>query len=85
MFYYTEQSTKPEEDPEGIRIGGRIWERFNWDKHQWLVVNHAKTFRRRCSLKKIEMCAFLFTNDEIDRDMSISHISIFYQIVKAVR
>lgn len=85
MYYYTEESQTPEQEPESIRIGGRIWTKFEWDSFQWLSVNHAKTFRRKCSLKKIEMCAFYFENNEVSRDMSISHIAIQYQIVKNIK
>lgn len=85
MYYYTEESSEPEQEPESIRIGGRVWSKFAWDTFQWLQVNHAKTFRRKCSLKKIEMCAFYFENNEVGRDMSISHIAIQYQIVKSIK
>lgn len=85
MYYYTEQSSGGNDDIEEIRIGGKIWKGFRWDTFQWTTFNHAKAFRRRVSLKKIEMCSFLFKNDEPNRDMSISHLSIFYQVVKPVR
>ncbi len=85
MYYYTEESQDAEQEPESIRIGGRLWSQFAWDSFQWLSVNHAKTFRRKCSLKKIEMCAFYFDNNEVGRDMSISHIAIQYQIVKTIK
>lgn len=85
MFLHTEQSSGEQGDIESIRIGGKIWQGFRWDTFQWTTFNHAKSFRRRVSLKKIEMCSFLFTNNELYRDMSISHLSIFYQVVKPVR
>ena len=85
MWYYTDESLDPEQEPESIRIGGRIWSKFGWDNFQWLSVNHAKTFRRKCSLKKIEMCAFYFENNDVGRDMSISHIALQYQIVKNIK
>ena len=87
MWYYTEETTVGNgiEEPEQIRIGGKIWEHFTWDNFQWFVVNWANTFRRRCSLKKIQMCAFFFKNNETNRDMSISHISLQYRIVKLIK
>ena len=96
MYYYTDENLTPEQDPESIRIGGKIWSHFSWDNFEWLVVNWANTFRRKCSLKKIQMVAFYFENvDKYDgetliesvagRDMSITHIGMDYQIVKTVK
>ena len=85
MWYYTEENVNPEEEPEAIRIGGKLWSHFQWYNFQWLVVNWANTFRRKCNLKKIQMASFYFDNDEVNRDMSITHIGLQYQIVKYVR
>ena len=91
MYYYTNESTEKEKEPESIRIGGKIWSHFSWDNFEWLIIGWANTFRRKCSLKKIQMCAFYFENiDKPDasvagRDMSITHIGVDYQIVKAVK
>lgn len=85
LYYYTDESLLREQDPESIRIGGRLWQKFEWDIFQWISVNWAYTFRRKCSLKKIQMCAFYFDNDELNRDMSISNIGLQYQIVKNVK
>lgn len=85
MYYYTEEALTPEEEPESIRIGGRLWSKFMWSTFQWLTVNYAYTFRRKCNLKKIQMTSFYFVNNEVDRDMSITHIGIQYQIVKYIR
>lgn len=85
MYYYTEENITPEEEPEAIRIGGKLWAHFQWYNFQWLVVNWANTFRRKCNLKKIQMASFYFENDELNRDMSITHIGLQYQIVKYIR
>lgn len=85
MWYYTEENITPEEEPEAIRIGGKLWAHFQWANFQWLVVNWANTFRRKCNLKKIQMASFYFDNNEASRDMSITHIGLQYQIVKYVR
>ena len=85
MWYYTEEKITPEEEPEAIRIGGKLWEHFQWSNFQWLVVNWANTFRRKCNLKKIQMASFYFDNNEANRDMSIAHIGLQYQVVKYVR
>lgn len=85
MYYYTEESITPEEEPEAIRIGGKLWAHFQWYNFQWLVVNWANTFRRKCNLKKVQMASFFFENNEVNRDMSITHIGLQYQLVKYIR
>lgn len=95
MYYYTDESTDPEKETESIRIGGKIWSHFSWDNFEWLVVNWANTFRRRCSLKKIQMASFYFENISktedgnyiscAGRDMSITHISLDYQVVRTIK
>ena len=87
MWYYTEENTRtqPEIEPESIRIGGKLWEHFQWYNFQWLVVNWANTFRRKCNLKKVQMASFYFRNNEANRDMSITHIGLQYQLVKYIR
>lgn len=85
MWYYTEENIHPEEEPESIRIGGKLWAHFQWYNFQWLVVNWANVFRRKCNLKKIQMASFFFDNNELNRDMSITHIGLQYQIVKYIR
>ena len=85
MYYYTEDALAPEPEGETIRIGGRLWSHFTWSTFQWFTVNYAYTFRRKCNLKKIQMASFYFENNEVDRDMSITHIGLQYQIVKYVR
>ena len=85
VYYYTEESQAPEQDGESIRIGGRLWKHFQWSTFEWYTINHAYTFRRKCNLKKVQMASFYFENNEVDRDMSITHIGLQYQIVKYVR
>lgn len=95
MYYYTDESAVPEQDTESIRIGGKIWTQFSWDNFEWFVTNWANTFRRRCNLKKIQMASFYFENTDkyengeliscMNRDMSITHISMDYQVVRAVK
>lgn len=85
MYYYTEDSIRPRTENEEIRIGGKVWRKFAWDNFAWYSINWASTFRRKCNLKKIQMASFYFKNDEPGRDMSITHISLQYQLVKYVR
>ena len=85
IYYYTDESQEPEQDAESIKIGGKIWKHFTWGSFTWSMVNWAITYRRKCSLKKIQMASFLFENNEPGRDMSITHIGLQYQIVKNVK
>lgn len=85
MYYYTEENVTPEEEPESIRIGGKLWVHFHWENFQWLMVNWANTFRRKCNLKKVQMASFFFENNEPNRDLSITHIGLQYQLVKYIR
>lgn len=87
MWYYDETTLfgEGELEPETIVIGGRFWEHFAWSNFQWYIMGWANTFRRKCNLKKVQMAAFFFKNDEQSRDMSITHIGLQYQIVKYIR
>lgn len=85
MYYYTDESSQPEQETESIRLGGTLWNKFHWYNFQWIVVAWANTFRRKCNLKKVQMASFYFENNEANRDMSITHIGLQYQYVKYVR
>lgn len=83
--YITEDMPDGELDPEEISVPSRMWEFFSWDGFSWEVVNFAKEFARRCYLKNINMVAVLLTNDEVNRDMSVSNIKFQYYPVKEVK
>lgn len=85
VYYYTDESSLPTRESEDIVIGGKIWHQFDWSTFEWNIVNWAITMRRKCSLKKIQMASFFFKNNELNRDMSITHIGLQYQIVKYVK
>ena len=87
MWYYDEQTIlgEGEQESESILIGGRLWRHFAWTNLTWYIVGWASTFRRKCNLKKVQMASFFFKNDEVDRDMSITHIGMQYQLVKYIR
>lgn len=91
MYYFTDETSERVPEPETIRIGGKLWAHFTWNNFQWLVINWANTFRRKCGLKKVQMASFYFENKDTPetsvagRDMSINHISIDYQILKAIK
>lgn len=85
VYYYTDESREPTQDPDSIIIGGRIWNQFDWSTFDWQVINWGNTYRRKCSLKKVQMASFLFKNNEANRDMSITHVSLQYQVVKYIK
>ena len=62
-----------------------MWGNFSWSNFRWSMNSWAKVFRRKCNLKKIQLAAFRFENDEVGKDMSIAHVGIQYQIIKNVR
>ena len=82
--YINEDDPAGTEDDEVIDVCAKLWDAFNWDAFGWFVVTFAKEFPRRCNLKKINMCAVLLTNDEVNRDMSVSKIKFNYTLVKEV-
>lgn len=84
--YITEDNPDGEVEPEPILIESlNRWDGFRWDKFVWSSTAFGNTFRRKCQLKKVQMAAFLFENNEVDKDMSLSHLSIQYFIVKEVK
>ena len=87
ISYYTDDSSEPEIDPEPINVdgGGILWDKFQWDNFRWFMNIWGNVFRRKCNLKKVEMCAVFFENSEVGKDMSITHIGLQYQLVKYVR
>lgn len=87
ISYYTDDSFDPEPDPEPIQVdgGGILWDKFQWNEFRWYMNIWGNVFRRKCNLKKIEMCAIYFTNNEAGKDMSITHVGLQYQLVKYVR
>ncbi len=87
IYYYTNDSAVPEHDPESIDIGGKgkMWGNFVWGDFAWFMNIWGNTYRRKCNLKKIQMCAFYFENNEAGKDMSITNIDVQYQLVKYIR
>lgn len=87
LSYYTDESAEPEVDPDPIEVYGDhvLWGNFSWGAFHWTMNSWANVFRRKCNLKKIQMAAFRFENNEVDKDMSIAHIGLQFQVVKNVR
>lgn len=85
LYYYTEESTEPEEESEVINVGGRIWNKFLWSGFSWTMLAWGITYRVRCMLKKVQMASFFFTDNSFGRDLSLTHISLEYQVVKTIK
>jgi len=87
MYYYTDDSTQAEPEPEPINVAGSktLWESFTWESFHWFMNIWGNTFRRKCNIKKVQMASILFENDQVDNDMSITHIGLQYQLVKYIR
>ena len=87
MHYLTDDSSEGELEPEPIMVGGHasMWDNFSWDTFRWFMNVWGNTFRRKCNIKKVQMASVYFTNNELDYDMSITHIGMQYQLVKYIR
>ena len=83
--YITEETPYGEIEKEPIIIGGKLWDSFSWNTFSWDVINFGNVFRRKCSLKKIQMAGVIFENNENLRDMSISYLSFDFTIVKNIK
>ena len=85
MSYITEESPNGEEEPEPINIPCNMWPPFDWTTFGWEVYNFMNTFRRKCSIKKVQVLGIRFYNNIADCDMSISHLAFQYQVVKYIK
>lgn len=85
ITYYTDETPEGESDPEDIVIGSRLWKGFAWETFMYSVIAYAKTFARKCSLKKIMLVGIRLVNIEKDRDLSLSGIKFEYTYVKEIK
>lgn len=85
ITYITDEDAMGEQDPEPIIIPVRLWAGFDWLGFAWKFIQYAKTFTRKCSVKKIVLFGILLDNDEDDKDMNLSGIKCEYTVVKEVK
>lgn len=85
LQYITDEIPNGETDPEPLVVPTVLWEGFSWRTFGWSFITYAKTFARKCSIKKVELFGIYFTNDEIDRDMTLSGVRCEYTLVKEVK
>jgi hypothetical protein len=83
--YITDEDAEGEEDPEDIIVNTTLWKQFSYFTWGWSIVKFAKTFARKCSIKKVNLFGILLDNNEVDRDMSLSGIRLEYAIVKEIK
>lgn len=84
ISYITEENPNGEEDPEPIVIGSRLWKSMLWSNFGYNSMSFMNTYRRRCSIKKVQVMGVKFWNDD-STDMSISHLAFQYKTVKYIK
>lgn len=85
VTYLTDDNPEGEPDPEDIEIPAILWDAFTWGAFGWSIMQYARTFARKCSIKKVMLFGVLLENNEIWRDMSLSGIKLKYTVVKEVK
>ena len=85
ITYITDEDPSGEEDPEDIDVPPILWDAFSWSAFAWGIMKYAKTFARKCSIKKVMLFGVLLENNEFGRDMSLSGIKLKYTVVKEVK
>lgn len=85
MYYLTEENDVGEREPEDIVIGSNLWKDFHYYSFSYIVINFARVFKRKCSLKKVQQAGVIFKNNEYRRDMTISFLSFEYRPVKTIK
>ena len=85
VTYLTDDNPDGEADPEDIEVPAILWDSFAWSSFGWGIMQYARTFARKCSVKKVMLFGVLLENSEINRDMSLSGIKFKYTIVKEVK
>lgn len=87
MYYYTNESAMGEPELDPISTGGKgsLWNNFKYGSFHWVINSWGNTLRRKCNLKKIQMASVYFENNELDKDMSVTHIGMQYQLVKYIK
>ena len=85
ITYLTDEVPEGETDPEDINVPDKLWSSFEWSTFGWTFLQFAKTFARKCSIKKVMLFGILLENNQVNRDMSISGIKMEYTVVKEIK
>lgn len=83
--YITDESPGGEADPESLIINEHLWDSFSWSAFGWSFATYAKTFARKCSIKKVNLFAIGLCNVQKSRDMTLSGIRAEYTMVKEIK
>lgn len=83
--YLTDEDPAGEEDPEKITVGATLWDYFKWTTFAWSAHAFAKTFARKCSVKKVCLFGVLLENNLVNRDLTLSGIKFEYTDVKEIK
>ena len=83
--YITDETPEGELDPEDIDIPAILWDGFGWTKFGWSIITFAKTFARKCSVKKVSLFAMELENEELNRNMCLTGIKCEYTEVKEIK
>lgn len=89
ITYLTDENNEGEVDSESIVVNLPLWAKFSWHTFGFSTYHWAKTYARKCSLKKICLwgCRLEsgFSDSDVGKDMSISSIKFEYTIVKEIK
>lgn len=85
LKYITENNPDGRIDSQPIITGSFTWGNFAWNTFTWLVLNFAKTYRRRPRSKNVTYWALEVENNQANRDLSIIDIVLWYTLDKKVK
>ena len=93
MRYLTDENAEGEKEQEPIVVPGKLWKSFTYGGFRYNAIRFGTTFRRKCSVKKVQMMGIRFYQSSDDpseppqhaRDMSISGISFQYVLARRVK
>lgn len=83
--YITDENSQGDIDPESIWVNEKLWYDFSWSSWGWSLIAFAKTFARKCSVKKVNLFAIGLSNTQYNRDLTISGIRCEYTLVKEIK
>ena len=83
--YITSDVPNGEYDVEDIIIYSRLWDEFTYNTFGYERINFKKEFARNVSMKKINIFAVMFENDQISKDMSISSIKLKWFVSQRIK
>lgn len=83
--YITDENSQGDVDPESIQVNEKLWNEYSWSSWGWSLIAFARTFARKCSVKKVNLFAIGLSNIQYNRDLTISGIRCEYTLVKEIK